>query len=647
VVLSGIKMLKRPQIVECVKTILIIYCFTCRRSGAINLNTEVKPPYVDAFKMTQLVQKLSDSLSEMWSLIKSDKISNTDKEEALLLRIKNFNMQITNINDTFNKIGDKFITIQTMSKTFSKKTNLVETLNKISSNQNHIDKLYNELEKYITDFEQHNITTNVKFTNNNSVAQSMEAIHNFAIAPDFLESLLKHAEPGNRRFFCKNHQSSQQVLNNFLSEVILTSTKGHILVQAAYIMKRLYSKGNIVKEPEAATGMFKRRTNNMITTIKSFMAKASREMWRCTPDRHIPGDTYTEINFFHGYIENSETQRCYSDSDQKVSFCCKTWSTEPICSKVMKCELIHNEMDVCLSSIVKNRRRYEYVEFKNGPVFGRNNDNCTHRKTRLESFPICPYHFCVCVEDPRFFSDRYINLLMYKTDMIDNRVVTGVRFVKHNRIIHLQVQEGQLLPKGQIDPDTIRWIPPENYSISDAGLTANTYFEVSLENRSLDLRDVMADEGFVITGVGFRNEGRLKLEIQTTPFNFTTGELTNPENLSVTKMIQRTHLEIKFPNFGRELKLDKPDIPTRCATSAEYRTSNTFIKFTHTGNENDAAQTTVPFFDTQPVVPAVPLPLSAIGIYHKGGRGCGGFVAPRIFTSDFTKYLKAPFPLGG
>jgi hypothetical protein len=64
---------------------------------------EVKPPYVDAFKMTQLVQKFSDSLSEVWSLIKSDKISNTDKEE--ILRIKNFNMQITNINDTFNKIG--------------------------------------------------------------------------------------------------------------------------------------------------------------------------------------------------------------------------------------------------------------------------------------------------------------------------------------------------------------------------------------------------------------------------------------------------------------------------------------------------------------------------------------------------------------
>jgi hypothetical protein len=40
----------------------------------------------------------------------------------------------------------------------------------------------------------------------------------------------------------------------------------------------------------------------------------------------------------------------------------------------------------------------------------------------------------------------------------------------------------------------------EDYSISDAGLTANTYFEVSLENRSLDLRDGMADEGFVITG---------------------------------------------------------------------------------------------------------------------------------------------------
>lgn len=56
--------------------------------------------------------------------------------------------------------------------------------------------------------------------------------------------------------------------------------------------------------------------------------------------------------------------------------------------------------------------------------------------------------------------------------------------------------------------------------------------------------------------------------------------------------------------------------------------------------EKDAAQTTVPFIDVQPVTAKVPL--SGIGIYHKGRRGFGGFLAPSIFTYDFISHVKLP-----
>jgi hypothetical protein len=125
------------------------------------------------------------------------------------------------------------------------------------------------------------------------------------------------------------------------------------------------------------------------------------------------------------------------------------------------------------------------------------------------------------------------------------------------------VQEGRLLPEGQIDNATVRWVPVEDYQTIGSGISANAdYFRVSWEERSLELNDLMADEGFVVTGnanrmrikltttnvpkgVSFRHDGRLKLEIQTTPFNFTTGQLINPGISSVVKIRKRTYLEMK------------------------------------------------------------------------------------------------------
>jgi hypothetical protein len=143
----------------------------------------------------------------------------------------------------------------------------------------------------------------------------------------------------------------------------------------------------------------------------------------------------------------------------------------------------------------------------------------------------------------------------------------------------------------------------------------------------------MVDEGYVVTGAKFTRMGfNIGLEVLMTPFNFTTGKLM-PER-SVLKKDPITSIKLKLE---KELKLIKPDIPTRVTNTD--RTTNRYVQFVSTNYYKDAGQTTVPFFDAQPVNSKVPVPLSGIGIYHKGRSGSGGFIAPRIFSYNFAAHL--------
>lgn len=41
---------------------------------------------------------------------------------------------------------------------------------------------------------------------------------------------------------------------------------------------------------------------------------------------------------------------------------------------------------------------------------------------------------------------------------LDLQVVTGVKFTKRRQVIHMQIQQGQALPQGQINSSTIQWV---------------------------------------------------------------------------------------------------------------------------------------------------------------------------------------------
>jgi hypothetical protein len=91
-----------------------------------------------------------------------------------------------------------------------------------------------------------------------------------------------------------------------------------------------------------------------------------------------------------------------------------------------------------------------------------------------------------------------------------------------------------------------------------------------------------------------------------------------------------------------EYILKNPNVPTRTrAKSLPIATSNTFVKFTHSDINKDAAQTTIPFLDAQDVVNNPPVPLEGIGIFLKGQDGYGGFIAPKIKTFDYGPYVQA------
>lgn len=80
-------------------------------------------------------------------------------------------------------------------------------------------------------------------------------------------------------------------------------------------------------------------------------------------------------------------------------------------------------------------------------------------------------------------------------------MVTGLRFTKLNRIIHLQIQEGKLLPRGQIDTETIRWVPIDNYKLTDKNVyNKQDYHTLTWESRAIDLDDIEGENGHLLTG---------------------------------------------------------------------------------------------------------------------------------------------------
>ncbi|XP_018301871.1 uncharacterized protein orion isoform X1 [Mycetomoellerius zeteki] len=453
---------------------------------------------------------------------------------------------------------------------------------------------------------------------------------------------------------CNEMQSPQQLLYNLYNTVALTEIKGYTMIQFSYMLLRLYNEGdNFSEEIQTLKHQYAIRTSETLRAVKIAMAYAPRSLWRCDPRVHKLGETYTELKqLFQGYIvnevdlntESTCKENCAYYGYTKVYGCYQNQfcSKQRQCNgKILHCEYIDSDMWICPADR-NSTRRYEYIEYENGLHYG-NSKTCPGGTTKVDSwwrwlFWHCSYCFCYC-DDQNSSSDRYFSLRSVMSDISNNKIITGIRLRKINQIIYIQIQEGQLLLRGGIDISTIEWQPVDAFSIMDSHIRSGVdYHTIVWEKRALDLDDLLAVPDHLLTGVRFRMVGsRLNLEIMITPFNFTSGSLIQPEEKSFwhsNDVTDRT-----------ELKYTDPDIPIRSFVPNEPDTEeNQYLNFAPSDRRKDAAQSTIPFLDVQPVTPNPPVPLAGAGIFHKGRKGSGGFVALKLTTYDFAPHLQVDLP---
>ncbi|XP_011303273.1 uncharacterized protein orion isoform X2 [Fopius arisanus] len=461
---------------------------------------------------------------------------------------------------------------------------------------------------------------------------------------------------------CNEQQSPQQLLYNLYSTIALAEVKGYAMMQFSYTLLRLYKNGTFEEESKKMARDYATRTSESLRAVRIAMAFAPRDFWRCDPNVHKEGTTYAELKqLFQGYIVNevdlnpSSTCRenCGFYSYARVHGCYDNLycSQQRKCNgKVVNCQYFDSDMWIC-PSVKGSNRRYEYIEYENGNLFG-NKGTCKRPTTKVDSwwrwlFWHCSYCMCFC-DDHNSSSERYFNLRDITSDAVNNKVVTGLKLTKANGIIHMQIQQGVLGPRGDIDESTVDWKPVDNFTILDRNVVNGRDFHtLSWEKRAIDLDDLFAPESHVLTGVRWRMVGaHLNFEIRVTPFNFTSGQLIKPTDKSRWISNDKTDVNDPHDNDRRtELKLNKPDIPTRItAPNFPDSKSNQFLNFGPTDLGKDAGQTTVPFLDIQPVVTNPPFPLAGAGVFHKGRDGSGGYIAVKVITYNFTDHLRTDLP---
>ncbi|XP_046390049.1 uncharacterized protein LOC124158779 isoform X2 [Ischnura elegans] len=472
--------------------------------------------------------------------------------------------------------------------------------------------------------------------------------------------LLDAAKKDGGNGLCSIHQSPQQLIFNLYNLVTLTEIKGYAMMQFSWMLLKLYNKGNFTLEAELMRERVEARMDEKIQAARTAMGRASQELWVCDPSHHEENETFVQLtNVLQGHIENevdlnpkgtcrescgyyqyARVHDCYKDQ-----FCKK----QPKCNgRIFDCRFIDSDASVCLSKGGSTHRKYDWIEYENGRTLGRKG-TCERGSTKVDSwwrwlFWHCSYCLCLC-DEVGLKSDRYFSLHPSLARGVEesfpnsNRAVTGLRFVKVNRVIHLQVQDGEILPGGLINSSTVEWRPIKPFKVTDNNIRRDVdYHIITWEQRAVDLDDLKAPEGSILTGVQLRRIGaHLNLEILTTPFNFTTGKLAHR---ATSEWISNDNTPAAVTEPRKEIRMYSPDVPTKCPTrSSVVSNHDQYIRFTHSDIDRDVAQTTVPFIDAQPVVPDPHSLLTGAGLFYKGKRNCGGFISLKVMTYDYSKHL--------
>ncbi|XP_057336197.1 uncharacterized protein LOC130674794 [Microplitis mediator] len=367
---------------------------------------------------------------------------------------------------------------------------------------------------------------------------------------------------------------------------------------------------------------------------------------------------------------SSSNRPCRHNCDLK-SIGDKFKNTE--CPKAIDCRYVSSGFDICHEK--NSSRRYEWIKDYDGNIYGKSmslkkNNICQGKITKVNSEFLwyngyyCDYCICTCVEKPKR-SDHIITAISFRdqiSDIYNDRVVTGIRFVRNDRLIHLQIQEGLLLPYGKIS--TTRWRPLERFEFnemegryylvsereSELGRTVE-YLPMRLGSdyghaETVNLDDVKAPDYHVVTGVRCRftwdsiwspkrKRGPIEMQIRVTKLDFVEGRLLNHNN--------SWWITPDYKTLRGELVLENPDDPRNAPEEGGSVMTATSVRFRASDWRKDAGQSTVPFFDGRDTSFTPAAPLQGLGLFHLWHKGSGGYLAFRIFDFDMSPLFNSQF----
>ncbi|XP_074106584.1 uncharacterized protein LOC141532239 isoform X2 [Cotesia typhae] len=318
------------------------------------------------------------------------------------------------------------------------------------------------------------------------------------------------------------------------------------------------------------------------------------------------------------------------------------------CREFRDCHLIKGHLEVCKTYEKYNSRRFQWFKDSEGVVYGNQSLPC-YQKEYLRSYydgwklRDCDYCMCTCVkkQEPGYHVVTAISFREQVSNIADNMVVMGVRFVRQDYMIHVQIKEGRLgLTKfNGYDP----WKPLEDigydestqkFFIKDGN---NTPMQLGLDYwhpESINLDDLVAPLGYAVTGVRFRlaedspdhqlKFDSIELQIRVSPMDFLSGRILDDDER--TYWISPEHKDQR----RTELILSEPDLPTKSTKNLFDSSKGQFVKFQKSDLKKDAGQSTVPFFDAMEVEGAPGFPVGGVGIVHRGKKGFGGYIKPSL-----------------
>uniref|UniRef100_U5ETG3 Putative secreted protein n=1 Tax=Corethrella appendiculata TaxID=1370023 RepID=U5ETG3_9DIPT len=569
--------------------------------------------------------------------------------------VQQLQMDVMNrFDDVTNQVKQmSSIIITEVSKSIEKNTYLTPVLMKIDGFKQLLERRESEFRSYLKNSQSTNenaddITKNFqtgKFKNRiKKLADSIVSYNPTSIASQtrllfqelsssssvtslvFVDRYIKSLKRSKYQPNCDTVSSPQQTFLNFFKFLLDLDVRATTLTIFAYEIETIYMKRNYSAEIQILELQYEQRLVNYLKVIEDNIHRLSTEYWKCDPKQHVESETYLELKRlatahfdFEAAIASGCTKSCTDIKDASIGFS-SIHGSRKCHGKMGNCKNVGDTIEYCLTLSETASTYLEY--FKSKQITFENKRNCVDIKTVHQAK--CEYCFCECQGDPKNpNSIHFLSLRAEESNIEENKVVVGLRFIQVGQVIALQIREAPLLEGGFADKKLAQWKP-----ISPFDLTSTTQvFKFDFKNRKLQIKDLQFDnKHFILTGIKFAVN---RMNIPDIHIKYTFGNVKTGTLSTLPKDSGWKH-DSNYWNseFGENLAH-----PTQCNEDQyHYLQSGENVKFSSSNWGSNAGQATVPFFDAQEVSPEPPMALAGAGIIHRGAKSCSGFIAPIVHT---------------